>query len=432
MRKTNETKKVVSMLLTAAMVLSPIAVSAQEENGGSGETLTIWAYAATDVAKKNFEGFREAYSDIDVEFTYYPSEDLKTQARLAVDSGTAPDLYQVNSGSMFEDFYNAGALMDLTEIVEEYGLMDRISPDYIKPYTVDGKYYGFPTAPLTTWQNLYVNRDLLREAGVTEDPKNISELITVCDQLNEAGIAPIAIGDKDGWPALLLVGDFFAQQVTDTTITDAIKSGEEKFTTNPEFRKAFETVAQLGQAGAFMPGFTSQDHTAGIQAFAAGKTAMLYNGSWWAGIAGGTDLGFDLDVISLPLIDGLEECKSVQVCSDMGFVINADSSNVENATKFLEYFTREEVSIVQAENSSAFSVYPGANEKVKADPVFQKEAVVGQFDKPALSPLFDWMFPTSVTEVFKVVTQQAAEGKITVDDALEQLQAEMDKVIAQN
>lgn len=443
--KNKKMKKILAGLLAATMTISMCACGGGEDSGApakeeskeSGEskeekkTLTVWTCAASTEEKQVVEDFKKAYPEVDVQFTHYNSQDLITQVSLAVDSGTAPDIFQVNAGSRFQDFYEAGALMDITQIVEDYNLLERTNPDYAKPYMVDGKYFAFPTQPLTTWQTLYINRDLFEQAGITEDPKNISELIEVCDKLNAAGIAPIAMGDKDGWPAILMVGDFFAQQVTDTSICDAIKAGTDKFTTNPEIRKAFETVAELGKAGAFMPGFASQDHTTGIQTFAAGKTAMLYNGSWWVGITGGTDLGFNLDVISLPLMDGLDECKSVQLASDMGFVINSKSDNVEEAAKFLEYYTREEVSIKQAENSAAFAVFPGANEKVELDPAFKKEAILGQFDKPALSPLFDWMFPTSVTEVFKVVLQQAAEGKITVDDALSQLQVEMDKVIAE-
>ena len=57
--------------------------------------------------------------------------------------------------------------------------------------------------------------------------------------------------------------------------------------------------------GAYMSGFSSTDHNTAIQAFAAGQTAMLYCGSWWSSIAGGTDNGFTLDVIQLPLMEGL-------------------------------------------------------------------------------------------------------------------------------
>jgi raffinose/stachyose/melibiose transport system substrate-binding protein len=274
---------------------------------------------------------------------------------------------------------------------------------------------------------LYVNRDLFAKAGITKDPATYTELLQAAAKLRSAGIAPIAIGDKDGWPAILLMGDFFAQQVTNMAVINAINSGRDKFTSNREIRRAFEAVVNLGKAGAFMNGFISQDHTAGIQTFAAGQAAMLYNGSWWTGVAGGTDFGFKLDVIALPLLDGLSECKSVQMSSDMAYAVNPASVNKESVAKFLDYASSEESSIIVAQGISAFAIYPGANEKVKLDPLFRTQPILSQFNKPSLAPFFDWVFPTPVTEVLKVVIQQAIQGTITVDQALAQLQAEMDK-----
>ena len=83
---------------------------------------------------------------------------------------------------------------------------------------------------------------------------------------------------------------------------------------------------ELGQNGAYMSGFSSTDHNTAIQAFAAGQTAMLYCGSWWSRIAGGTDNGFTLDVIQLPLMEGLTDNVSVQLCADIALLPTKDAN----------------------------------------------------------------------------------------------------------
>lgn len=390
--------------------------------------ITVWRAANGDAEQAYIdENFKKMYPNVEVNWVPYPSEDLKTQTRLAIQSGSAPDMYQSNAGSIFDDFYKVGSFMDITPLVESMNLMSRINPDYIKPYTKDGKYFGFPTAALTTWQTLYVNRDLFKKAGVTEDPKTVSDLIAASKKFKSAGIAPIALGDKDGWPAILLMGDFYAQQVTDTSNTDNVKSGKDKFTTNKTIQNAFDAVTKLGQAGVYMSGFASQDHTAAVQTFAAGKAAMLYNGSWWTSITGGTNLGFDLDVIPLPFADGVTEDKAVQMSSDMCYVINPKATDLEACKAVLDFLTCEPTAIFNANNISAFSIYPGSNSKVNLDPVFKNDAIISQFDKPSLSPFFDWVFPTPVTEKLKVLLQQGVAGQITTDKAMEQLQAVMDQ-----
>lgn len=415
-------KKFLSLTLALVLVLAACSVAAHAETG----PLTVWWNIDNDVFRAYVDGFKQIVPDASL--TYYPSEDLKTQTRLAVDSGSAPDVFQTNAGSIFQDFVAAGALMDLTDIINENNLLERINPDYIKPYTVNGRYYAFPTAPLTTWQNLYVNRDLLAQGGITEDPTTVDELIATCQKLTEAGIAPIAFGDKDGWPAILLLGDFFAQQVTDLGLVNQINAGDLKFADCTEFRTALDTLVKLGKSNVFMPGWKAADHTAAIQTFAAGQTAFLYNGSWWSNAVDDVEnMGFELDIIWLPLQEGLTTTSSVQMSSDMCFVASANSANVDGIVKFLDFITTEECSALNAELNNSFSVYPGANEKINRAAVFNTEPILGQFEKPALGPFFDWVFPTPVTELLKVKIVECIDGTITIDQALEELQVEMDK-----
>ena len=395
---------------------------AAEPAPGSDEELTIWWLSDADA---ELGPFMQIWPSAQI--VYYPGEDLKTQSRMAVNSGTAPDIFITNAGSIFQDFQREGALMDLTDIIAAHGFMDRINPDYIKPYTVDGKYYAFPTAPLTTWMNLYVNKDALAEAGVTTIPGNLQELISVSEQLTAAGIAPVAFGDRDGWPAILLLGDFFAQQVSSYALINDLNFGRITFPECTEFVNAMKSLIELGQNNVFMPGWTAVDHAAAIQTFAAGQTGYLYNGSWWSAVVDDVAaLDFDLDVIWLPLGVGATEIRSIQASSDMAFVANASSTNLDGIIAFLDFVSSEERSILGAERNNAFSVYPGANEKVERHPVFNQPEVLDQFNKPALGPFFDWVFPTPVTELLKVKIVECIDGTTTLDQALADLQAELD------
>ena len=49
-------------------------------------------------------------------------EDIKTQARLAVESGTAPDAMMVSAGEDFWEYVDKGAAMDLTDIINDNGI----------------------------------------------------------------------------------------------------------------------------------------------------------------------------------------------------------------------------------------------------------------------------------------------------------------------
>ncbi len=442
-------KKLFSILLICCMMLSLTACNKSNSDGNDasstdkaegdskvtdskeatdGGSLDVWMISQGTKTDAYAEAFADAYPEIDFSITWYSDDDLKTQSKIALDSGVVPDVFAGHAGTDFQDYYNSGLLLDITSLLKDSQTYDRISEGYYGPYTVEDKIYGYPIAGLTTWQTLYINRDILKECGITEDPKTVSDLIELSSKISEKGYAPIAIGNLDEWPAVILFGDYYAQLEKDMSVTNNIMEGTDTFTNNQSIRTAFQTVVDLGQAGAFMPGFASTDQNTAIQTFAAGQAAMLYCGSWWSGIAGGTDLGFDLDVIQLPLIDGLTDNASVQLCSDVALLATKDC-NKDALTKFIDYLTDGGYYKTYAEELSAFTISSDTsiNDNLNLDKVFTKEPIMRQFEKPVLSPFFDWVFPAPVTTKLKSAFQEAIAGNISVDDALAQVQAIMDK-----
>ncbi len=398
------------------------------EGGTGGGALDVWMISQGSKTDAYAEAFADAHPEIDFTITWYSDDDLKTQSKIALDSGVVPDVFAGHAGTDFQDYYNSGLLLDMTTLLKESGTYNRISEGYFGPYTIEDKIYGYPVAGLTTWQTLYINRDIMKECGITTDPKTVSDLIDISPKINEKGYAPLAIGNLDEWPAIILFGDYYAQQEKDMTVTDNIMTGKDTFTDNQSIRTAFQTVVDLGQAGTYMPGFASTDQNTAIQTFAAGQAAMLYCGSWWSGIAGGTDLGFDLDVIQLPLVDGLSDNASVQLCSDVALLATKDC-NKDALKKFIDYLTDGGYYKTYAEELSAFTISSDTsiNENLKLDEVFTKEPIMRQFAKPVLSPFFDWVFPAPVTTELKTVFQEAIAGNMSVDDALAKVQAVMDE-----
>ena len=121
----------------------------------------------------------------------------------------------VSAGEDFWEYVDKGAAMDLTDIINDNGFDEYADQAYFDTFAQDGKIYGMPIGGVTVWQTLYVNNDIFK-ANNLEYPTTMEELQEVSQKLREAGIEPLAVGDKDGWPALLLLGDLYLQQ-TDTT-----------------------------------------------------------------------------------------------------------------------------------------------------------------------------------------------------------------------
>jgi raffinose/stachyose/melibiose transport system substrate-binding protein len=419
-------KRIFSILAIFALVCLPLMANGSSEQSSSKEKVSLWAISSGENIESYEAAFGDIYQDFDYEFTSFADDDLKTQSKIALDSGNVPSTFQVHAGSDFAEFYNSGLLVDITDLIKETGADKKISAGYFGPYSVDGKIYGVPASGITNWQTLYVNKDLFKQAGISEYPRTIPELIETSKILEEAGIAPIAIGNKDEWPAVILFGDYYAQQEEDLGLVNDIMSGKKKFTNSETMKKSLETIVKLGQESCYMPGFSSTDMQTAIQVFAAGKAAMLYCGTWWTGIVGGVDQGFDVDVFQLPLIEGLEDNASVQLCADTAMVFTSDTSS-EAIKSFIEFFITDEFWKAVSIDNSAYAIIPEVNDMIERDPLFESEPIIRQFDKPVLSPFFDWVFPTEVTSAMKTNFQLAISGTLSVDEALTEIQKVMDQ-----
>jgi len=69
----------------------------------------------------------------------------------------------------------------------------------LSAFAVDGKIYGMPMSILPG--GIYYSKDLFKQAGIVGTPTTLADLEADVAKLKTAGIAPIALGAKDAWPA---------------------------------------------------------------------------------------------------------------------------------------------------------------------------------------------------------------------------------------
>ena len=210
-------KKMLVLMLAAAMLLSIAACAATTnaptpstdpapaaeeptqtaEPSAEKESLEVWAISSGTETDQYLRDFASAHPEVDYTITFYSDDDLKTQSKIALDSGIVPDVFFGHAGADFSEYYASGVLKDITQLIKDNGTYDRIESGYYGPYTVDDKIYGYPEAVLTPWQSLYVNRDIFDACGITEDPTTVDELIATCNTIHENGYAPILFEQGD-------------------------------------------------------------------------------------------------------------------------------------------------------------------------------------------------------------------------------------------
>jgi multiple sugar transport system substrate-binding protein/raffinose/stachyose/melibiose transport system substrate-binding protein len=250
-------------------------------------TMTFWHNSTTGDGKKYWDDTVAAYTkdhpNVTIKIQAIQNEDMDGKLQTALNSGgDEPTIFMARGGGKLADVVTADQVMDIT---------GQISPDVKSAYgdaifsafTIDGKVYGMPTSVLPG--GIYYSKDLFAKAGITATPTNFEELNAAVTKLKAAGIAPIALGGKDAWPAAHWYY-FFALRDCSKDVMD--KAAAEKDFSDTCWTKAGDDLKAFADTDPFNKGFltTSAQQGAGSSAgqLANHKAAMELMGAWEPGV----------------------------------------------------------------------------------------------------------------------------------------------------
>lgn len=385
--------------------------------------LTMWAGAGNPGLDAELAAFEAANPDIKVKLVTFASEEYKTQLRVTVAGGNVPDLYTTNGGFTFFEYVDRGAAMDITDLVKERGWDKRTEPQFLAANTdPNGRVFGMPWNFLT-FQALFYDKDFFEQNQIPL-PTSIEGMKEVADKIKAAGRFPVAFGDKDGWPAILMLGDLMLQTASPEEI-EKLNSGEHKWT---DFQPAIEAVDALGELaaeGVFMPGFLTSNHEIAIMTWVGRKSAMLYNGTWWPMVAN-TDDPFPLAVADFPMIDPDGELQGTQSWpgSQLLMSANLEGARKDAAIQLFDYLISDEGMTLYGNARRALTSNPSANKHVSDVAAFYRADAIQRLAAAPKMQFFDHAFPIPVVEVLKVELQKVmANNGYTTAEALAAVEA---------
>ncbi len=364
-------RKLLVTLLTTAMTISmlagcgstastnattPAADTAAEETAAPAEETadTADSTAATDPVtlkvfsnlpdRKNGQGLIEqmvideymaANPNVTIEVEALDEEAYKTKFKAYAMDGM-PDVVSIwGQPSFLDDVLNAGVLAELNEAdYADYGFVSGSLDGFKK----DGKLYGLPRN--TDIMAFYYNQKMFEDNG-WKVPATYDELLALADDINAAGIVPVAMDGGDGWPMAIYLTDLIVK-INGThgdIVSEAIANAD---FANPVFKQATELFAQSAQAGLFQTGYDSQDYATAMNLFTNGQAAMFYMGSWESSMALNQDISEDIRTniraFTMPVVDGGKgKATDIAAWNGGGYAVSASSEVKGEAIKFLNY-----------------------------------------------------------------------------------------------
>ncbi|MNJ51261.1 Multiple sugar-binding protein precursor [compost metagenome] len=213
--------------------------------------------------------------------------------------------------------------------------------DIEKAGTYNGKVYALPTGKVAM-SGMFYNKQIFEDNGLNV-PTTWTEFIKVNEDLKAKGIVPIGVAGKDVWPLKLPVFSLQAK-ILGGGDQQAWIEGVWKGTTAYNDAQAVEVLEKMKtlQDNYMIDGFMGIDYATAPSIFAAGKVAMLADGSWDAPTIATANPDLKFGYFPVPATEDAELNKSFVGKYDVTWYAAEKGPNKEGAIKWLEFFSQPE------------------------------------------------------------------------------------------
>jgi raffinose/stachyose/melibiose transport system substrate-binding protein len=398
---------ILSLTFVLSLLLSSGLITAQD-------TVTIdWWHISTNTNERAFwdkvaADYMAANPNVEIELTVLENEAFKARLVTVMQAGEPPDLFQSWGGGVLWAFAEAGLLRDITPELEANDSEWKNSftaQAALNLFSQDGAYYGVPWS----WGavGLFYNKALFAEAGLDPEnpPATWEEFLAAVQQLKDAGITPITVGELEKWP-----GHFWwvylAIRLGGEEAFLAAYNREGAFTDEP-FVQAGEYLNQLIALDPFQEGHLAMGYGDAAAVLGRGEAAMHLMGQWDPGtqqfFCDCEGIGEDLGWFPFPAVpEGAGAPDDVLGGGD-GFAVGKDAP--DETVDFLRYITSVDVQSAGAE-IWIVPVVEGAESVVTDDPVMNS-IIQARNTAPYFQLYYDQYLPPAVGQ--------------TVNDAVEAL-----------
>jgi raffinose/stachyose/melibiose transport system substrate-binding protein len=266
----------------AVLVLAPFALSAcsagslgsSDASGSAGGTTITWLTGTDETAQASataiVDAFQKANPGITVKLDARPAgADGDNLVKTRLQTGTMPDVFDYNSGSLFQQIAPAKNLTPLTGKPLEAAVQEAFTPQV----SVGKDVYGVPYGTAFGGGVMY-NRAVFEKLGL-QVPKTWAEFMAASEKIKAAGIAPVIQTYQDTWTSQLFVlGDFHNVSAANPRWAEDYTNNKAKYASDPNAIKGFQHLQDVHDAGYENADFASIKLEDGMRELAAGTGAM--------------------------------------------------------------------------------------------------------------------------------------------------------------
>lgn len=345
---TKKTLTALSSALAISLLLTACSGSDSESSSSaSGDTVIefmhLWPEGSS---KKHYDVVNEIIADyeaenegVKVDLEVLSNEQYKDKLRVLSTSGDLPDVGMTWAAGFLEPYVGGDMFAPLDDVIEEE-LSDAFVPGTAEAYALDGVTYGLPLE--LNIATLYYNSAMFEEQGL-EAPKTYDELLNVVDTFNEAGIQPIALGNKDAWTGSLWYM-YLADRLAGAETLDSAINGSGSFE-DPALVEAAAKVQELVDKDAFVEGFNGLADEEAKSMFMSEQAPMYLIATWdlpnfTTNESVPQEFRDSVEYLKFPTVDGEGDMNSFVGGPGVGLFVAEESDVKEEAKDFAAHFVK--------------------------------------------------------------------------------------------
>ncbi len=393
---------------------------AKAETKGSGDRkeISIWHYFEHEAAalEKVADKYNELQDDVHITCTYVSRDELMNQYTIGAVSGELPDIGMVDSPDM-ASYISLGVFEDIDDELKAWGDIDQF---YEGPLNScrdsEGRLHGIPNN--SNCLALLCNMDILNAAGIKETPTTWDEFYEVCKATTNPadsvyGFAMCAVGNEEG--TFQYIPWLYAAGADVTTLT------------SPEAAESLDFLAKLVNDGLMSKEVVNWGQGDALNAFAAGKAAMLESGTWQIAQFDSGDVKLDCNYQYAMLPKGKQ---NASVIGGENFGVCTGTEAKEECVEFLKY-------MMTAENNADWCEIAGKlpvrGDATKLKDFWTEDPRYAVFNESmdyavARGPHESW--PT-ISEAIYTAEQSVLLGEKTGTEAMAQAAGIVDPILAE-
>ncbi len=362
-------KKVLSVVMAAAMMTSVFSATAVTASAADAEELTIWVHETDSeegkLYKQLVDEFNEKYDG-----TYHATlsqiarsgdaggYDDKVNA--AISNGGLPDVFTVD-GVTVAQYADAEAIVPIDDYFTEDELSD-FNPSIIQQGTYDGKLYTL--GAMDSSVGIFYNKDMFEKAGIepatAENPWTLADLEDAAKKLTTDDCYGItmSLDAKDETVIYFFLPLIYSQG---SSVLDEDGETADGFLNGDATKNVFNWIKEMVDNG-----YVSA--TPAENSFELGQAAMALTGSWEPGNLAKYDINWGL----MPMAIYDEDSEAASACGSWTFAMSSNCSDEhkEGAAELIRFMTSTDASARMYEanamppaRSSAFDKIDAFNEE---------------------------------------------------------------------